>query len=159
MYVAYRLVKLRKCHYFTSFLLVRAGKGGYHTIDEFFDLSMAEKIIDGSLDKLKGEPGSFFDVILMLRLVKVFFNRKCLGLFIRYIKFILGSKKPRRSRAMPELLLIAYIENCDSCKADIGMSERFCQEITLTKTLDDELVFKPSYQVMTNSHGDLMGRS
>jgi len=158
MYVAYRFAKIRKCHYFTSFILVRGSGGGYKTIDEFFDLSMAEKIIDNSLDKLKGEPGSFFAMILMLRLVKVFLNRKCFGLFIQCVRFILGSKKSKNSRAMPNLLCIAYLENCENCKADIGMAERFCQEITLTKSLNDELVFRPGYQVVLDSCRDLMGR-
>jgi len=159
MYVVYRLTKLRKCHYFTSFILVRAKGGGYRTIDEFFDLPMAEKIIDDSLDKLKGEPGRFFDMILMLRLAKVFLNRKCCGFLAQYIKSFFGSKKANKSRAMPDLLFIVYNENCDSRKADINMSECFCQEITLTKNLDDELVFKPGYQMMMDSYRDLAGLS
>lgn len=159
MYVIYRFAKFRKCYNFMSFVLVRAEGGGYKTIDEFIDLAMAEGIIDHALDKLKGAPGPFFYMNLLFRLSKVLLNYKTLVFFAEHIKFILGGRKLKNARAASSFLFITYSEQCDCYKVDIDMAESFCQEVMLSKNLNNELVSKPTYQVMIDAYGDLMSRS
>jgi len=149
MYVIYRLTRFKRCMYYNLYILIRNKTGqGYRTIDEFIDLPAAEKIIDNALDKLKGAPGLVFDISIIFKLAKVFFNRQCGRLFVEYLRFVLGGRKLGNSRSTQGMLFITYNEFCDTYKMDIGMSEVHCQDIVVTKDRDGRLAYKPCYRIM-----------
>lgn len=148
LYAVFRFARFRRCFWFTLFVLIRDGKGGYKTLDELVDFKALERALDAYIRKVKKGPGFINDLIFFSRLAMIMVNRKTLPLALVYARFILLGKKVGIARSSDKLLFLACTDFCDFYKMDLDMADDYCEEFLYIKNSDNDLIHQHTYRML-----------
>ncbi len=154
MYAIYRLTGFRRCFWFTLIILIRdKERDGYFTLDELVNFNRIDKVVDLYIDDVKRRRGIAKDIKLVIRLAKIFINRKTAFLIINLLRFFLKGRSLEAARRNKDILFITCTDFCDFYKMDLDMADNYCEEILAVKTREGKIIYKPTYKmVMEKTH-------